>query len=497
MDDKRIHFERRVGRIGFMGKGGRIPARRSGSDTPHAILLRIGDGKVSTSTRDVEAARHEFIPMPDNLARVFSRTPEAVVRPETGQDAADAVGICLEGRTRVVPRGAATAGLGGAVPVRGGVVIDLGNLCRVTDIDRAGGTATVEAGANWSDVMEALAREGYAPPSYPTSACASTVGGFISTGGYGAGTLKHGNFHRQIVSLEVGLPSGFLVKATGQEGRYSIPSFAGTEGQVGIITGATFPVVKSPERIETFAILLKNFNDGIDLLEDIRRFESPPHSVELASSGSAGMYGRGWEEAVLMVTEEGDAAEVEGLARRLKDLLAGRGLEIQAQVDAGEVRAARFSCIIEDRGTRPYMSAGLLFSPDGMKRFVLYIIERNATDPDFLFECRAVDRDRNLVTFGYMAPPERLSPLKALARVRAILAAGAGMGGVPYGVGLWNSPYIDIVMGKRKKELRRIKGEVDRLRIMNPGKFFSMTTRSGFRVPGWAMRAYFGLAGRS
>jgi FAD/FMN-containing dehydrogenase len=91
-----------------MGKGGRIPARQTGSDAPHAIRLRIGDRQVSTSTEDIEAARHELTPMPDNLVRVFSRKPEAVVRPETAQEAADALGICFEERTRVVPRGAAS-----------------------------------------------------------------------------------------------------------------------------------------------------------------------------------------------------------------------------------------------------------------------------------------------------------------------------------------------------------------------------------------------------
>lgn len=497
MGDKRIRFERRVGRIGFMGKGGRIPARQTGSDAPHAIRLRIGDRQVSTSTEDIEAARHELTPMPDSLVRVFSREPEAVVRPETAQEAADALGICFEERTRVVPRGAATSGLGGAVPVRGGVVIDLKGLNRVTDIDVAGGTATVEAGARWSDVMEALAREGYAPPSYPTSASASTVGGYISSGGYGAGTLKNGNFRRHVVSLEVGLPSGFLVKATGQEGRYSIPSFAGTEGQVGIVTAATISIIGLPEKRETFRVAPGDLAKGMDLFEDIRSLDSPPHSVDLLSAGAARLYGRGWEEPVLMVTGEGPAAEVDGLARSIKGLLAGRGMDIETAGDAREAWAARLSNILDGTDESPFMSGGLLFSDDGMRRFVLYLIEKNENDPDLLFECRAVDRGRNLVTLGYRSKRQSLDPLKAFARVRGFTAAGAGMGGVPYGVGLWNSPYIDVILGKRKKELRRVKSEVDRLRIMNPGKFFSMTTRSGLRVPGWAMRAYFGFAGRS
>lgn len=497
MGHKRIHFERRVGKIGFMGKGGRLPARQGGSDAPHAIRLRIGDEKVSTSIEDTEAARFDFTPMPGALAGVFSKVPEAVVRPETAQEAADAVGICFEERSRVVPRGAATSGLGGAVPVRGGVVIDLTGLSSVVDIDRENGAATVEAGARWSDVIEALGQEGFAPPSYPTSASSSTVGGWISSGGYGAGTLRHGNIHAQVMSLEVGLPSGFLVKATGEEGRYSIPSFAGTEGQLGVITKATFRVVPSPEKRATFVVGLSDIRDGVSLLEDLVALEEPPHAVELANSRAAGLYGSGWDRPVLIATGEGSSSEIDGLSARLKDLNAGTDAEIDTSLDAREAWARKMSSLGQSRDEKPYVSGGIVLDAESARVFILYITEMSARDSDLLFECLAVDRGKTLVSVGYKAERERLSPLKALARVRGLVAAGVGMGGVPYGVGLWNSPYIDVILGSRKKDLRRIKGEVDRLRIMNPGKFFSMTTRSGLRVPGWAIKAYFGIAGRS
>jgi FAD/FMN-containing dehydrogenase len=497
LGSKRIQFERRVGKIGFMGRGGRVPGRQAGSDAPHGIGLRIGDERVSTSQADTEAARSGFSPIPGALSRLFSRTPEAVVRPTTAGEAAEAAGICLEEHTRMVPRGAATSGLGGVVPVRGGVVIDLTRLDRILDIDRKSETAAVEAGARWGDVVAGLEHEGFAPPAYPLSAGMSTVGGWASVGGYGAGTLRHGNFRRHIVSLEAALPSGFLVEATGEEGRYSIPSFAGTEGQMGVITRVTFSLRRAPERRATLVIHLKEFSGGVRLYEKLAALERPPFALELLSPGAARLHAESWGGPVLVMAEEGGADEVERSVTALRDALGGSGLEPDPSSDARALWNDKLTTLLNRREEAPFYSGGVIMGHDRLPGFISYILERSAGDPDLFSEYLAVDRMKTLVTVGYSADRRRLSPLRALARVRSIVDAGAALGGVPYGAGLWNSPYIDVILGGRKKELRRIKNEVDRLRIMNPGKFFSMTTRSGLRMPGWAMRAYFGIAGRS
>lgn len=497
MDDRRIRFERRVGKVGFMGKGSRLPARRGFADAPHSIALRIGDDRVSTSPEATEAARHDFSPVPGLPGRVFSRDPEGVIRPATAQEAADTVGVCFEERTRVVARGSATGGLGGVVPVRGGVVVDLIGLTGVKDIDRQGATATVGAGAIWDDVIGDLGREGLAPLAYPSSSSGSTVGGWVSSGGYGAGTLRHGNFHAHIKVLQVGLPSGFLVDATGGGGRYSIPSFAGTEGQIGVVTSATFSVKPAPEKRATYLIRLSRFEDGIHLYLKLAALESPPNSVDLLSRNAASEFGAGWDSPCLMVTAEGDAPEVERLADALKELLVGSGLEIDASFEARELHKTRLSALKDGCEDRPFYSGSVLIGTDGLDRLVSNIVNLRTGDSGPAFECRAVDRGKNLVTAGFKAGGGGLSPMRAFALARGMVATGVAMGGVPYGVGIWNSPYIDVILGGRKKGLRRIKSEVDRLRIMNPGKFFSMTTRSGLPVPGWVLRAYLGVAGRS
>ena len=497
MGERRIRFERRVGKIGFLGRGVR-PPRRDESDAPHSIDLRIGGAKVSRSLKDTRAATRDFADAPGLLSAVFSRTPEAVVRPESADDVAGAVGVCFEERTRVVPRGAATAGQGGVVPVRGGVVIDLTSLRNIVGLDRANRTATVEAGAVWEDVIDNLERESLSPLAYPSSACGGTVGGWVSTGGYGIGTLKHGNFRTHIESLEVALPSGFLVEASGREGRYSIPSFAGTEGQIGVVTKAVLKLRRLPERRASWVIRVPALSDGLALYNRLTRLEDLPYSLEIVSPGHPGPYGEMGGVPLLLATQEGAAADVEALAARIEEAISGTGLELDATVEARDLWRKRFSNLRERAEQGSFQSGSLLLGDDVLEGFISYLRREGAGGENLGFVCRAVERGRSLVTVGcFSGGAGEPSPLGAFALVRKAIAAGAGMGGVPYGVGIWNSPYIDVILGDRKRELRRIKREVDRLGIMNPGKFFSMTTRSGLPVPGWALGAYLGLAGRS
>jgi FAD/FMN-containing dehydrogenase len=494
--DRRIQFERRVGRIGFMGKGAPLPGRRAESDAPHSIALRIGDDRVLTSQDQIRAARLGPAPIPGLLAGLFTRTPEAVVRPASAREAAEVLSICFEERTGVVPRGRATAGLGGAVPVRGGVVVDSQGLNRIVDLDRASGTATVEAGVVWDELTDALAKEDYAPLAFPSSGAGSTVGGWASTGGYGIGTQRHGRFSDLIVSLEAALPSGFLVEATGSEGRYSIPTFAGTEGQVGIVTRVTMKVGRVPEKRAAYLVPLPGFEAGLPVFEGLASMEQAPMSVEVVNRAASRLYGPGRDADFLLATYEGATKEVEAFTHALQRLLTA-GLEADASVDVRRLREARFTSEKTAAGEGSLYSGALLFDGNGLRRFLAYALERGRRDESMTIECLAVARGRFLARVGFPAGPDGTARAGAFWRLRNAVAQGARMGGVPYGAGLWNSPYIDVIVGDRKKELRRIKDEVDRLHAMNPGKFFSMTTSSGLPVPAWLMRALFGRMGRA
>ena len=159
-------------------------------------------------------------------------------------------------------------------------MVDLGSLARVTDIDRNEKTATVEAGCTWKGLEDELRKERLGLCAYPSSAALSTVGGWVSTGGLGVGTLACGSFGGQIRSMEVAVPSGILIDAGEGDGRYSIRSFLGTEGQAGIVTRATFPVRDLSESRCCHIFYLRKLEDGCGLLEFFSRMERPPHLVK-------------------------------------------------------------------------------------------------------------------------------------------------------------------------------------------------------------------------
>jgi hypothetical protein len=78
-----------------------------------------------------------------------------------------------------------------------------------------------------------------------------------------------------------------------------------------------------------------------------------------------------------------------------------------------------------------------------------------------------------------------------------LAARAAAAGGKPYGIGVWNTPLARRVFGQRYKDLKMIKKETDRIRILNPGKFFSLTTNAGWPVWGPSLRLMLRLAVRS
>ena len=86
----------------------------------------------------------------------FTGRALAVVRPESPQQVADVVRLCLEHNIPIVPQGGNTGLCGGATPDESGraVVLLTTRLNRVREIDTANDTMTVEAGCILQTVQE-------------------------------------------------------------------------------------------------------------------------------------------------------------------------------------------------------------------------------------------------------------------------------------------------------------------------------------------------------
>src|SRR5262249_32930730 len=180
--------------------------------------------------------------------------PQAVVTPRSEQEVVALMTLAQELAIPVTPQGARTGLSGGALPVSGGVALDLTKLDRLVEIDRDNLFAVAEPGVVTQRLQEAVEAVGLFYPPDPASRGSCTIGGNIAENAGGPRAARYGTTGRYVSGLRVVLPGGKL-PALGGENRkdgagYGLVSlFVGSEGTLGVVTQARLrPVPPPPHR---------------------------------------------------------------------------------------------------------------------------------------------------------------------------------------------------------------------------------------------------------
>src|SRR6476469_6551803 len=168
----------------------------------------------------------------------------------------------------VVAWGGGSGTQGGAVPVNGGLVVDLKGLDRILEIDDRSLTVTAQAGVNGNVLERALNERGLMLPHYPASSEWATVGGYVAARGSGVLSTRYGKIEDLLLSLRVALPSGELIETVSAPRHAVGPEltqlFVGSEGTLGIITRATLEIVPLPPERRFFTLQFPNVQAGIE-----------------------------------------------------------------------------------------------------------------------------------------------------------------------------------------------------------------------------------------
>lgn len=176
-----------------------------------------------------------------------------VVRPATTQQVADVVRLCHTHRIPIIPQGGNTGMSGGATPDTSGsqVILSLTRMRSIRQVDPVNDTLTVDAGVLLADVQAAAAEAGrYFPLSLGAEGSCS-IGGNLASNAGGTAVLRYGNTRELALGLEVVLPDGRIWNGlrslrkdnTGYDLR---DLFIGSEGTLGIITGAVLKLYPRP-----------------------------------------------------------------------------------------------------------------------------------------------------------------------------------------------------------------------------------------------------------
>jgi len=251
------------------------------------------------------------------VAASVARAPDAVARPATTAEVAAVLAMCSKARVPVTPAGAGSGVCGGSMPVHGGVVLDLRGLAGIFAVDNHSLLADVGAGTQ-GDLLEAELRadHGLTLGHRPQSIAISTVGGWLACRSAGQYSTRYGKIEDMAVGLEVALANGAVIRTGGAPRSATGPDltqlFVGSEGTLGVITGARLRLHPAPVAERRAAWSFDSFAAGVDACRRVLRRGATPAVLRLYDVAESQ---RSFDRAsnVLVVLDEGDGLLVDAV----------------------------------------------------------------------------------------------------------------------------------------------------------------------------------------
>lgn len=211
--------------------------------------------------------------------------PDCVVFPRAAADVVEIVRLAGHRKVPLVGRGSGTGLSGGAIARHGGIVVSFARMNRIVEIDAENQRATVQPGVVNSDLSAAVERLGLHFAPDPSSQKACTIGGNVSENSGGPHTLAYGVTTNHVVSLEIVLPSGELMRfgspALDPPGYDLTGLFVGSEGTFGLVTEITVKLTRLPEAIKTLLAMFDSVDDATETVAEITARGITPAACEM------------------------------------------------------------------------------------------------------------------------------------------------------------------------------------------------------------------------
>jgi glycolate oxidase len=197
--------------------------------------------------------------------------PEVVLQPETVDAVSQIMAYCNKELIPVTPRGAGTGLSGGALPVFGGVVLDMKRFNKILNIDIRNFQVTVEPGVITQELQEHVKEHGLFYPPDPASKGSCFIGGNVSENSGGPRAVKYGVVKDYVLNLEIVLPGGEIIwtganvlkNATG----YNLTQLlVGSEGTLAVITKIVLRLIPA---VKHDLLMLVPFRSAVQACEAV------------------------------------------------------------------------------------------------------------------------------------------------------------------------------------------------------------------------------------
>jgi FAD/FMN-containing dehydrogenase len=168
------------------------PARMTPEDI-EAITACVSDPqRVLTNPQIVQRLSRDFYWYSPVLKKLLDdKQADAVVQPINTDEIVRVLTFCYQRRIAVTARGAGTGNYGQAIPLQGGIVLDLARMDSILDIT-ADGIAVCEPGVRLGALENKARESGFELRCYPSTIAKASLGGFLGGGSGGIGSVTHG-----------------------------------------------------------------------------------------------------------------------------------------------------------------------------------------------------------------------------------------------------------------------------------------------------------------
>ncbi len=419
--------------------------------------------------------------------------PDIVVFPGSEAQVADIMRLAWEKRIPVIPRGSGSGMTGGAVPVKGGLVMALTRMNKILSIDVDNFNATVEPGVIVADLHRAVEKQGLFYPPDPASSSVCTIGGNVGECAGGPRAVKYGVTRDYVLGLKAVLPCGDIIRtgvrtAKGVAGYDLTRLIVGSEGTLAVVTRITLRLLPKPAHVATMAVSFDDMNQAARAVSGIMRRAVIPRCVEYLDHASLDLVRDqlrfdlpAQARALLILELDGDEALVKTHTQQIQEFCSKSGaLDIRMADDP--VQAATLWEARKALSPTLYKIASQKLNED--------IVVPISNIPDMVTRIQDIQQKSGLtvVSFGHAGDgnihcnimydkADASQVTQAYEAVDRLFAATLELGGTitgEHGVGLSKKAYLSWEIGETELSvMKQIKAVFDPRQILNPGKIFS------------------------
>ncbi len=423
--------------------------------------------------------------------------PEAAVCPQTVEQISQIAKLCNDNRIPLTTRGAGTGLSGGALPVKGGVVLSMEKFNKILNIDARNMQATVEPGVINYIFQEEVKALGLFYPPDPASWGSCSLGGNIAHSSGGPKAVKYGTTRDYVLNLEVVLANGDVIWTGANTLKYSTGYnlthlMVGSEGTLGIVTKIVFKLIPLPKQDLLMLVPFTSAENACEAVGAVFREGIIPSAMEFMErdaiewsakySGELNFEIKPEWQALLLIEVDGNNLDVlMGDCEKISEIMQVHGSDEVLFAEGAEQKNALWKIrrkVGEAVKSNSVYKEEDTVVPRAELPALLKGVKEIGTKYGFKSVCYGHAGDGNLhvnIIKGELSDKVWEDDLpKGITEIFELCKKLGGTISGEHGIGMVQQKYMPIIFPEHQLQLmRNIKKVFDPNEILNPGKVFN------------------------